>query len=307
MLHIYKNTVQSKEFKRIKDFSSQSWISIIEPVEADFEALQRIVRISRETLEDCVDVQELPRIKSENGSLIIILRASIEYKGAYDTVPFTIILHDNYIITIATHNLPFLDDFIKGRTSIYTTQKSNFFIKACLGVIAGYERNIAAINRSVELKKRRIRSIRKEDIIKLIEHEEILNEFIASLSPTIGTVRKILQHNYIELFTQDKELISDLLVDAAQVEELANTNLKTIKNIRDGYSIVMTMNLNEIIYLLTYITAIFTIPMIIASAYGMNIRLPFNSHPQAFYVIAALNAALMMLAALFFRWYRKRL
>lgn len=149
-------------------------------------------------------------------------------------------------------------------------------------------------------------SIRKEDILRLVEREEVLNNFLSSLTPTINTIKKLLQANYIDLYQQDKELIDDLLIDGGQVKELCVTNLKTIRNIRDGYTTIMQIRLNQIMKILTYITAIFTIPMVIASIYGMNMDVPLARHPQAFLILSVFTVFLVALAVFAFIFMRKK-
>jgi len=63
----------------------------------------------------------------------------------------------------------------------------------------------------------------------------------------------------------------------------------------------MTNNLNKVIKLLTSLTVIFTIPTIIGSLYGMNVRLPYSDSPHAFYgilvVIALISSFLLAIFA----------
>ncbi len=307
MIKIYKNTLQQKKLKKLKNFVPQSWLYVVDPTAQEISQLSHLLNIPHDILEDCVDEFELPRVEAVDKSVVVILRTPIKYKNSYITTPLTIIIHDKYLVTITRQAIDILEDFALQKTEIFTTQKSNFFMKACLGIISRYQAYITAINRSVQSTRLQLKKISKDDIIRLVENEEVLNLFIASLAPTISTIKKILHYNYINLYSQDKELIDDLLIDGEQVYELAITNLKTIKNIRDGYTTVMTINLNQIINILTYITAIFTIPTVIASIYGMNIRLPLAYHPRAFAIIMGINIVLMVGSVVFFIIYRRRI
>lgn len=307
MFQIYHNTLQKKKLRKVREPISQSWISLVEPTRSEINRLSAILNLPYEVLEDSLDEFELPRVKIHNNNLIIILRAAVR-KNEYETFPFTVIMNDDYIVTITTKVNPIIKEFARGEVEIFTTQKSNFFIKICLRIVEYYQNYIAVINRRVQLKKRKnLNNINKQDILVLVETEEILNKLIASLAPTINVIKKILHNNYIQLYHQDKELIDDLLVDGEQVLELALTNLKTIKNIRDGYTTVMSINLNQIMKILTYITAIFTIPMVVASIYGMNIRLPLADRPDAFTILMEINFIFILLAIGLFVYYRKKI
>jgi magnesium transporter len=52
---------------------------------------------------------------------------------------------------------------------------------------------------------------------------------------------------------------------------------------------------------LTSVTIILSLPTLIASFYGMNLALPFQGNNLGFVVIGALSAAVMLMAALFFK------
>ncbi len=305
MLKIYKNSIQSKPLRRIKGFSSNVWISLISPNEDDILKIRKHLHISAETMQDCLDEYELPRIKIENNNLIIMIRAVVK-KESYKTTPLTIILNEHSITTISLCDLNLFNN-LKNRRGIYTTQRSNFLINIFLEVINQYQNYINQINKKVSAKKRKIKSIDKKDVFLLVEIEEILNHFISSLVPNINVIKRILANNYIILYQRDKDLINDLLMDGEQVLELSKTNLKTINNIRDGYSTVLSIRLNQIMQVLTYVTAFLTIPMIIASVYGMNIDLPLANSPHAFSILISLNFVLMGITLLAFIIFKKKL
>ncbi|RLI96315.1 MAG: magnesium transporter CorA family protein, partial [Candidatus Aenigmatarchaeota archaeon] len=53
----------------------------------------------------------------------------------------------------------------------------------------------------------------------------------------------------------------------------------------EAYSTVLSNNLNRIMKFLTSMTIILTIPTIISSIYGMNVGLPLQENPAAFFYI----------------------
>jgi magnesium transporter len=81
--------------------------------------------------------------------------------------------------------------------------------------------------------------------------------------------------------------------------EISRSNIKNIVNLREAYSTILTNNLNRVIKLFTSITVLLTIPTIISSIYGMNVQLPFDKNPLAFFgiiiVILTISASLFYL------------
>jgi len=61
--------------------------------------------------------------------------------------------------------------------------------------------------------------------------------------------------------------------------------MRSIRNVREGYSTIMSNNLNRVIKILTALTIVLTVPTIIASFFGMNIKLPLAESSDAFLIV----------------------
>lgn len=306
MIRIYKNSLQQPKLIRIRAVEANAWICVTSPTEKELARIHKKLDIPLDDLMDATDREELPRIRAHDGKVFIILRAPKTIEGVVRTLPITIILTERNIVSISIESADVINDIIEKVTPIFTTQRSNFLIRVCLGIIERYQYHIARLGKTVQANKAALHTIERDDVLRLVELEEVLNNFINSLSPTISTIKKMLQSKYIALYQEDKELVDDVLIDGEQVLEFCITNLKTIRNIRDGYTTVMTMRLNQTIKVLTYLTAFLTIPMVVASAYGMNIRLPLADSPHAFAILALGTGALLALAWLVFARFKNR-
>lgn len=307
MIKTYKNTIHNRTLKEVNDFTSLGWTCITKPSEEDLEKINKKLGVSMETLHDCLDEYELPRIKTEKGNLIVTLRAAIKDSFSYATTPITLILNKNHITTITIREVNVINDLRSKKVKIFTTQHSNFIINFCLNIISYFQDHINGINREVRGKKRIMSEISQADVLALVETEEILNSYISALVPNINVIKKILNLKYINFYENDKVLIDDLSVDAEQVLSLAENNLRTVNNIREGYTTVLSIRRNQIIKMLTYITAFLTIPMAIGSIYGMNVKLPFGESPQAFTYLSTITISIMLIALVIFILFRKKL
>ena len=108
----------------------------------------------------------------------------------------------------------------------------------------------------------------------------------------------------MKLKKEDEELVKDLLLNNEQSIEGCKATLKTIVNIREAYSTIMTNNLNRVMRVLTVLTTILAVPTLIASIYGMNINLPFNNSEFAFGGIMLFSIAISLILLLFFKYRR---
>ena len=107
------------------------------------------------------------------------------------------------------------------------------------------------------------------------------------------------------MFNEDRELMEDLLIANNQLVESAQSILKTIQNIRSATEATLTQNLNYTIRILTATTVILTIPTLVSSLFGMNVKVPLQDHPYAFWLILVLIIACVGLTIHFFmrnRW-----
>jgi magnesium transporter len=122
----------------------------------------------------------------------------------------------------------------------------------------------------------------------LVFFEQELNETIAALVPTNTWLQQLTKGNYLRLFSEDMELLEDLLIGYNQLVDSSKAILKTIQNIRGASEAILTQNLNNTIRTLTALTIVLTIPTLVSSLFGMNVPIPFQNNPYAFWFVLAL-------------------
>ena len=92
------------------------WVNIEMPTEEDTLYLTRDLKIPSAFLSDIRDVDERPRIETEDGWTLMILRIPYRDEGndiPYITVPLGIIMKADYFVTICHHATDMLPDFIR--------------------------------------------------------------------------------------------------------------------------------------------------------------------------------------------------
>ncbi len=69
----------------------------------------------------------------------------------------------------------------------------------------------------------------------------------------------------------------------------------------DAVASIISNNLNIVMKLLTTITIVMSIPTMVSSFYGMNVRgLPFAEHPYGFWIVLGFAALISLIVALIF-------
>ncbi|MBU1164391.1 magnesium transporter CorA family protein [Patescibacteria group bacterium] len=302
MIKIYKKTVKEAELTEVNDFILGSWVRVVDPTQEEVQLLADKTGIALDILEDAVDEAELPRIEYDQGNLVAIIRVPVSNGDGVTSIPLTIIITNRYIVTISIKSNEIIKLFLENKIECFTTQKSKFLLKILDQTNRSYDKLIKGISKNISRQKYKLDSLKNKDIFNLVQQEEVLNNFISSLVPNSNVFDRILKGKYLKLYEQDEELVEDLLIDVRQVIDLCNTNIKTIKNVREAYQTILSNNLNKLLKFLTSITIILTLPTIIASIYGMNVELPGGGSHFAFYYIAGFTIIVMAAAYAIFNW-----
>jgi len=300
MISIYRRTTKDKEVTRVKKAFPGCWVKVTDPTKEELEKLSNGFKLDHKFLIDSLDSSELPRIEIEEGVVYVLIQIPYQNGGSLSTIPLSIIIHREVIITVCKKETDVLHDFINKKMRFYTTQKSNLLIQIFLKVSNLYDKHIKEISKHIKSKKVNLRKLTNNDIVSLVETEEILNEFNTSILPTSNIFQKIMAGKVVPLYRDDKNLIEDLLINMKQTTDVCRTNARSITIIREAYSAVMSNDLNKVIKFLTAFTIILTIPTIIASIYGMNIGLPLDKSPIAFVYVMGIMLLIAVLLILFF-------
>ena len=102
------------------------------------------------------------------------------------------------------------------------------------------------------------------------------------------------------LTEDEKEFLSDLIVDNSQGLEMANIYTNILSSTLDVFASIIANNQNEVLRRLSVITIVLTFPVLIASLFGMNVPSGFEHSSYAFYIVAFLSLIIALLIGLFF-------
>jgi len=289
MVSFFYKTVKEPSLRKLDRFRAGVWVDVESPAREELFLLAGL-GLDKGLLADALDEREVPRLETKGGATYIFTRVPVEGKDAH-TTPLLIAVAEKLVLTLGAGRTGALEPFRSGRARFFTTQRTKFLLQIFSAINAEFNASITEINRRVRGIKINIRKIKDEDLVHFINFEEALNDFLSALVPTSAIIRKLLAGGHITLYEEDKNMAENLFLESNQLIEFCKSTLKTIVNIRDAYSTIMTHNLNRVIKLLTALTIILTIPTIISSIFGMNVRLPLQGSPAAFLWIMALTAA----------------
>ncbi len=290
MITEYQRTLTSRKLKIVEDFKAGSWVHVEDPTKTELDMLAEKLGLDAGLLNDATDPYEVPRVEVDRRDTYFFTRIPFEDGGKISTAPILFILTDQHVISVTRFKHQFFERFIEGRKEFHTTQKVRFLLQMLSEVDAAYARFITLINKEVRrLSSKLGTSIANEDIVAFVNFEGILNDLLDALVPTNAALQKILSGKFLTLYETDRDFVEDVYLENGQLIELCRSNLRSIGNIRNAYSTIMGNTLNRVIKLLSALTIVFTIPTIVFNIYGMNIPLPFQDSPHAFWIVVLMT------------------
>ncbi len=284
----YRNT-KTPVLEKLTATRKGDWLHVVEPSEQELMALSENFGLDPDILKDATDPYEAPRIEKENNIVYVFTRyCYFEEGGSLSaTQPLLVINIPDHVITIQHKDLPVLARLQQAHGGVATTQKTKTMLQILEEVNVSYQRRIYRISKQIlSIRNTMNKSeVRNEDFIEFINLEEELNEELSALQAQNVVLRTLLSGRSVKLYEEDEDLVEDLSLDTAELIELAKSRLKTISNTREAYATIMANTLNKTFKRLTSISIFMTIPTITTGLYGMNLSLPLQHRPNAFWFI----------------------
>lgn len=303
MITYYFKTVKDTQLKTVPEFRAGVWVHAVAPTEVELQHLITTLNLDDNVVEDVQDFFEVPRQERSEGVTYLFTRYPFaETVEDTDTAPLLFVLGENFLLTITQREVPQFDKFIDGKNPIITTQKIKLFIELMEAITHSFERQLVFLRKAVHRDRARLRRIGNREIVRFVAYEHKLNDFVAAAVPTSTAIQQITKANHIQLFEEDRELMEDLMVDTSQLVDSARSVLKTIQNVRSATEAILANNLNTTIKTLTVLTILLTIPTIVASLFGMNVPLPLQDTPHAFWAVVGI----ILTSVGFVVWYFKK-
>ena len=310
MIKIFKNT--DNGFISIDDIEKNCWVNVSNPSPDELTRLSEDLTIPLDFLTDSLDVDERSRVETENGTTLIILRVPKFDKNnlgvPFTTLPLGIVLTKDITITICLWDINEVLDLFKGKIkNLPTGNRRRFILHIFHRTAFFYLKYLKEINKkSNEVETELHRSMKNEELIKLLDIEKSLVFFTTSLRSNELMMERLSKIRTLELNEDDKDLLDDIIVDNKQAIEMANIYSNILSGMMDAFASVISNNLTIVMKFLTSVTIILMLPTLVASIYGMNVELPFQHSPHAFFITIGLSFCLSSVGVLIFlknRWF----
>ncbi len=310
MIRIYKKNNETLE--QLKTIDKDCWINIVNPQKEELEKMSKSLNIPLDFFTDPLDPDERSRIETEEDVTLIILRVpqfqGTEAEISFVTLPVGIIIKDDSLITLYPRENEIIEDFIQGKVkSFSTSNKGRFILQIFLRTAIFYLKHLKNINkRTNEIEKELHKSMKNEELIKLLNMEKSLVYFTTSLRSNEIMMERLRKIKILKLQTDDIDFLEDAIVENKQAIEMANIYSNILSGMMDAFASVISNNLNVVMKYLTAITIILMLPTLVASFYGMNVSLPLEKSPYAFLFTIGISFILSITGVIIFikrKWF----
>lgn len=310
MLAILKTTPAG--LTRLEEFEPGCWIDLVSPTEEELERVSRELVIPLDLLMAPLDEEEKSRIELEDGLIHVIVDIPVlvreDDQQEYNTIPLGMLVHPEYFITTCLRPNPILGEFERGTVRNFTTFfKTRFLLQILQRVSAFYLRYLGRIDRETDkLEAKLLASMKNAEIFDLLSLQKSLVYFTTSLRSNDAVLQKLPRTKALKMYDDDEELLEDVGIELKQAAEMARIYTDILTGMMDAFTSVISNNLNRVLKLLTSLTIILSIPTIVASFWGMNVKVPFQTYTHAFTITLVISFVFSVVFAVVF-WKKRYL
>ena len=281
-----------------------SWVIVAPPLkQAEFEQLSDALDIPLDFLTDSLDIDEKSRFELEDNVKLIVIKTPAENNSInesdayYITIPIVIILTHNQIVTVNSFDNAAIKKFLNTFHNRHPEKRNMMVLKVFEKVVMNFLDYLKEINQRRNLLEQKLYdSNRNEELLYLMRIQKSLVYFVTALRSNELLLMKLERTNFLGLNEDEKEFLQDLIVDTSQALEMANIYTNILSSTMDAFASIISNNLNFVMKRLTSITIVLTLPVLVASIYGMNVEIPYAHSTYAFYIpvtIAIVTAVIM--------------
>ena len=302
MLTIYKTTEQGLE--RLDSMTNGVWVKAIDPTPEEIQQL-RTWGVEQEYINYSLDLDEMPRMERDEDYTFILIRIphrQPESDIPYITIPLGILIKGNMVITICKHDKEMFKVLADGKYRLLKTGKRyRFALYIFLETATRYLTHLREINRTTELIEDQLqKSTRNREVLELLKYQKSLTYFATALRSNEVMMERVQRTQIFNYYEEDQDLLEDVLTENQQAIQMTNIATELLAAMMDAFASIISNNLNAVMKILAAITIMISLPTIVASFYGMNVDLPFQEIPWAFWLTVGISVTFVGIAALIF-------
>lgn len=275
------------------------WIHMIEPAVHEIEKISKITKIDRDLLVSVTDEEESAHLDVDDDYTLIVLDIPVYVDHIYETYPFIIIYNKNYYVTICKKETPIINLMLKKFKKIEPHKHVRLTLQIMYRIASDYIISLKYLNsKRQDLENEIQSSMKNKDLLSLTSLNKSFIYFSTSLNANKVVLSKVKRLDEYKKYEADYDLMEDVEVENNQAIEMCTIYRDILSNMIDANASIISNNLNVVMKLLAVITLIIEIPTLVASLFGMNVKLPFSTNDNGFYIIIIISSIISIIGGI---------
>ena len=310
MIQSYKNLNQ--QTLEVGEPEGANWVNVTPPFQQqEIDNLSRQLNIPIDLLTDTLDIEERARYELEDDVKLVILKTPVENKSLNEsdayfiTIPIAIIITErNQVVTVNSFENVAIRRFLTTFAKRHPERPNMMVLKIFEKVVMDFMETLKEVNHRRNMMEQKLYdSNRNEELLALMRIQKSLVYFTTALRSNELLLMKMDRTNFLNCDTDEREFLTDLIVEFSQALEMADNYSNILISTMDAYASIINNNMNLVIKRLTSITILISLPTLVASFFGMNVGVPFEGKDHGFVFALAISA---VFAALMIWYFNKK-
>jgi magnesium transporter len=275
----------------------------LNPDEAEKRYLVNELKLDEHTLNSALDPDELSRMEFEPEHVAVIVNRPRNYSAA-DQFVFKVssmgfFLFRDRLVIVAQEDLQPLE----GRHFQKITSVQDLLLKILYRTTQHYLEHLKIINAIADsLESKLVHAMENRHLINLFALEKGMVYYHNAIHSNGVVIEKLKASAARIGFTPENlEHLDDLVIENSQCEKQAEIYSNIFASLMDARASIVNNNLSVLMKTLNIITITIMVPTFVVSLFSMNVGIPLEDRPWAFWVIMGMSAAAAGVVGLLWR------
>ncbi|HUT85628.1 MAG TPA: magnesium transporter CorA family protein [Elusimicrobiales bacterium] len=277
-----------------------------DPTPEEKKYLTNTFQLDAHTLNSALDPEELSRLEFEPEHIALIFKRPRNFSGKdqllFKVASMGMFLFKDRLVVVISEDIPLLT----GKRFGVVQSLKDVFLKIIYNSISHYIEHLKVINMiSDEIEKKISTSLENKYLLNLFSLEKSLVYYSNAISSNGFVFEKLKNHSSRIGFDERLlEMLEDITVENSQCLRQTDIYSNILASLMDARASVVNNNLNMLMKTLNLIAICIMLPALVVSFFSMNVKIPFQGYPYAFWIIVGL--AVVSIAVTVGVWYRKK-
>lgn len=278
----------------------------INPDEVEKRKLVEKYRIDEHTLQSGLDPDELSRIEFEEDHKALILKIPKNYSAEdqffFKVGSIGIFWFNELLIIVLSDEI----ELFEGKQFQKVNSLTDVVLKIINKKIYHFFDHLRIISIiSDDLEQKISESMHNRYLLNMFTLEKSLVYYLNAINSNVGVIEKIKYMSQKFNFTEEeRDFLEDIIIDNNQCLKQAKMYSDILASMMDARVSIVSNNLNIIMKTLTIITIAIMVPTLVVSIFSMNVALPLQNHPYAYWIIMGLATISVTTCLLIFKYKR---